>query len=124
MFLLQATAMVLVPCVVLQENTHHLLDLQVQGRFLVHLLGLLLRLLLVHLVLVLLVIGIEIIGWVGMEWIFHLLLLGMIDQGRHLVLWDVNRIVEAAAAAAGMDVDMEDRENMLFFVLFFVFFLR
>ena len=123
MFLLQATAMVLVPCVVLQENTHHLLDLQVQGRFLVHLLGLLLRLLLVHLVLVLLVIGIEIIGWEGMELIFHLLLLGMIDQGRHLVLWDDNRIVEAAAAAA-MDVDMEDLENMLLFVFFFVFILR
>lgn len=115
--------MVLVPCVVLQVNIlHHHLDLQVQDRLLVHLLGLL-RLVLVHLVLVLLVIGIGIIGWEGMEWIFHLLLLGMIDQGRLLVLWDDMHIVEA-----GMDVethvteaDMEDSENMFFF--FFVFFL-
>ena len=83
--------------------------------------------------LVLLVIGIEIIGWEGKEWIFHLLPLGMIDQGRHLVLWDDNRIVEEAAAA-GMDVethvtevDMEDPENMGFrflFLFFFLFFFR
>jgi len=119
MFRLQAAAMVLVPCVVLLVNIlHRHLDLQVQDRLLVHLLGLL-RLVLVHLVLVLLVIGIGIIEWEGMEWIFHLLLLGMIDQGHLLVLWDDIHIVEAA----GMDVethvteaDMEDPENMLFFL--------
>jgi hypothetical protein len=118
MLLLQATAMVLVPCVVLQVNIlhHHHLDLQVQDRLLVHLLGLL-RLLLVHLVLVLLVIGIGIIGWEEMEWISYLLL-GMIDRGHLLVLWDDIRIVEAAA---GMDVethvteaDMEDPEKKIF----------
>jgi len=119
MFLLQATAMVLVPCVVLQVNIlHHHLDLQVQDRLLVHLLGLL-RLLPVHLVLVLLVIGIGIIGWEEMEWIFYLLL-GMIDRGHLLVLWDDNRILEAA----GMDVethvtevDMEDPEKISFLFL-------
>jgi hypothetical protein len=126
MFLLQATARVLVPCVVLQVNIlHQYLDLQVQDRLLIHLLGLL-RLLSVHLVLVLLVIGIGIIGWEGMEWIFHLLL-GMIDQGHLLVLWDDNRIIEAAAP--GMDVethvteaDMEDPEKIFSFLFsFFVF---
>ena len=66
--LLQATAMVLVPCVVLLVNIlHNHRDLQVQDRLLVQLLGLL-RLLLVHLVLeVLLMIGIGIIGWGVME---------------------------------------------------------
>jgi len=115
--------MVLVPCVVLQENIlHHHLDLQVQGRLLVHLLGLLrLVLVLVHLVLVLLVIGIGIIGWEGMELIF-LLLLGMIDQGHHLVLWDDIRIIEAAAVmdveTHATEVDMEDPKKMLFLFSF------
>lgn len=126
MFLLLATEMVLVPCVVLLVNIlHYHLDLQAQDRLLVRLLGLL-RLLLVHLVLVLVVIGIGIIGWEGMELIFPLLL-GMIDQGHLLVLWDDIRMVEAVAV--GMDVethetegDMEDPENMFFCFLFFAFF--
>ena len=120
--LLQATAMVLVPCVVLLVNMlHHHLDLQVQDRLLVQLLGLLLRLLLVHLVLeVLLLIGIEIIGWEGMGWIFHPLLLGMIDQGLLLVLWDDIRMAEVGmdVETHGTEVDMEDLENMIFLFRF------
>ena len=52
-----------------------------------------------------------------MEWIFRLFLLGMIDQGRRLVLWDDNRLAEAAA---GMDaethvVDMEGLDSLFSF---------
>jgi hypothetical protein len=114
MFLLQAAAMVLLPCVVLQVNIHHLhLDLRVQDRLLAQLLlGLLRRLLLVRLVLeALLVTEIEIIGWEGMGWIFHLLL-RMID---HLLLLDI--MLEAAVL--GMDgethvteVNMEDPDSL------------
>ena len=70
-------------------------------------------------------IGIEIIGWEGTGWIFHLLL-GMIDQGRRLVLWDDNRILEAAVADMDVEilvteVDMEDPENMLLSFFFFAY---
>lgn len=130
LLLLQATAMVQAPCVVLlQVNIllHHLfLDLEVLDRLLAQLLlGLLHRLLLLGLAepVVLLVTGIGIIGWEGKGWISHLRLLGMIEG----LLEDI-RMVEVVA---GMDVEtrvtvgMEcllDLENLcsLFFEICFL----
>ena len=103
---LQATAMDLAPCAVLQANILHHHVPEAPGRPLVQLLLGLLRPLLVDLVLeVPLVIGIEIIGWGGIS---HLLPLCSIDQGL-LVRWEGIHMVEVVAVA-GMDVETHATE--------------